>query len=766
MKPKIKNYITILVIFIIIGGLFFIGKSGFSILSGLRAYVGGEGLWAKGQKDATYQLIQYVFTGDENRYQSFVENLKVPLGDKAARLELEKSGPDDEIIIQGFREGGNHPDDIPTMIFLYKYFKNVHYVKKAIEQWETGDRLIEELIEFGEQIHRNIANNRMSEGQTAQTLASIEALRKKLNEAENLFSYNMSAAARWTAKLLFVIMLLFALFGGILCFIMLRLITGIISDLNHKKTQLENQAKQERSIKKELQESEEKYRNIFENAVEGFFQSSPQGRFISVNPAFAEMLGYASPEELISNISDIAKQYYVNPEDRRQYQQLLQKTGIVENFEFKAKRKDSSQIWVSNSTRAYFDKDGKVDRYEGIVIDITERIQAEEHRRKLEDQLRQSQKLESIGTLAGGIAHDFNNILTSIIGYTELALTDAQRGSLIEENLQEVRKGGNRAADLVKQILTFARQGEKELISIRVSLIAKEALKLIRSSIPTSIKIEQHIVSDSSIMGDATRIHQIFMNLCTNAAQAMEEDGGVLKVSLTDVILDADFIGTQNALKPGNYLELIVSDTGIGISADIIQSIFEPYYTTKEPGQGTGMGLAMVHGIVQSHGGEITVESQVGKGTSFKIYLPVTKRDTEAIEYIAEDLPTGSEQILFVDDELTIVKMGRQMLERLGYTVTNRTSSIEALALFRNKPDHFDMVITDMAMPHMTGDKFAVELMKIRPDIPVILCTGYSKKISGEQASEIGIKTYVMKPLVRRDLAIAVRKVLDQKIDH
>ena len=514
-----------------------------------------------------------------------------------------------------------------------------------------------------------------------------------------------------------------------------------------------------------LRESEESFRSVAETANDAIISIGDDGKIIFWNHAAEKIFGHTGDEAVGRNIIFIMPHRF--HKDHQKGLERFLKTGqpkvIGKTVELLGLRKGDREFPLELTISNWEMKDKTV--FTAIIRDITDRKKAEKEKEKLETQLLQSQKMESIGTLAGGIAHDFNNILTSIIGYTELALTDVEKGSLVEENLQEVRKGGNRARDLVKQILTFARQGEKRLSPIRVSLIAKEALKLIRSSIPASIQIEQNIVSDSSIVGDTTRIHQILMNLCTNAAQAMEDDGGVLRVSLTDVNFDADFSGTQITLKPGNYLELTVSDTGTGISPDTIPSIFEPYYTTKAPGQGTGMGLAMVHGIVQSHGGEIAVESEMGKGTVFRIYLPVTKKDAESIEYKTEDLPTGSERILFVDDELPIAEMGSQMLERLGYTVTMRTSSIEALALFRNKPDRFDLVITDMTMPHMTGDKFALELMKIRSDIPVILCTGYSKKISDEQAAEIGIKAYTMKPLVMRDLATMVRKVLNQGID-
>lgn len=389
-----------------------------------------------------------------------------------------------------------------------------------------------------------------------------------------------------------------------------------------------------------------------------------------------------------------------------------------------------------------------------VTEDITERV-------TLESQLRQSQRMEAIGTLAGGIAHDFNNILTSVIGFTQLALDDVEKGTSLEDNLQEVYTAGNRAKDLVKQILTFTRQTEEEIKPVYIHLIAKEVLKLLRSSIPTTIEIRQNIKSESLIMANPSQVHQIFMNLCTNAAQAMDKDGGILEVTLADVKLDHNFTRGNKDLKPGNYLKIVVSDTGIGIGPDVIESIFEPYFTTKELGEGTGMGLAMVHGIVKGYEGEVTVDSTVGIGTVFSVYLPVAKKRSESQLYEDEELPAGTERILIVDDELPIVKMSSRILERSGYDVTTHTDSLEALELFRSRPGDFDLVITDMTMPGMTGDKLAVEMIKIRPDIPVILCTGYSKKISDETASEVGIKAFAYKPIVKADLVKTVRKVLD-----
>ncbi len=411
-----------------------------------------------------------------------------------------------------------------------------------------------------------------------------------------------------------------------------------------------------------------------------------------------------------------------------------------------------SKRWYVNHDRVIKWTDGRPAKLQ-IATDITEL-------KKMEAELRQSHKMEAIGTLAGGIAHDFNNILSSIIGFTELALDDVEKGTLLEDNLRQVLTAGNRAKDLVKQILAFARQSDEQVKPIQVSAIIKEALKLIRSSIPTTVQINSHIHSDSLIMGNPSQVHQLVMNLCTNAAHAMEKGGGRLDVGLEDVPLSHDGSGERGYLAPGDYLRLTVSDTGIGIPEEMLDSIFEPFFTTKAPGEGTGMGLAVVHGIVVAYGGRIDVTSTLGQGTTFTIYLPVSsKRTFREIEPV-EALPCGNGHILFVDDELTIAKMGAQILERLGYQVTTRTSSVEALALFRSRPGDFDLVITDMTMPDMTGDVLSAALIQLRRDIPVILCTGYSKKISDTLIQEIGIKALVYKPVVMKELAETIRRVL------
>ena len=481
-------------------------------------------------------------------------------------------------------------------------------------------------------------------------------------------------------------------------------------------------------------------------------------KFIQVNRGATKSLGYSSEELMQLTPLDIKPELL--PEDLAAHIKSLrrgEKQVIV--WATSHKRKDGSTYPVEEHLQLIESSSFSI--FVSVALDITDRKKAEQEKIKLEYQLQQAYKMESIGTLAGGIAHDFNNILSAIIGFTELALDKVEEDSSIADNLQEVYTAGKRAKDLVRQILAFARQSDEELKPIQVDTIAKEVLRFIRSSIPTTIEIRQNLESDSLIMGNATQVHQVMMNLCTNASHAMEDQGGVLQVDLKDVAVDATSAKAKPKLNPGNYIEIRVSDTGAGIPPGIMGSIFEPYFTTKSLGEGTGMGLATVHGIIESYGGKIFVDSTLGKGSTFSVYLPVTRARTDHSLYKQTALPSGAEKILFVDDEAPIAKLGSQTLERLGYSVATRTSSVEALELFRSKPDDFDLVVTDMTMPNMTGDKLATELIKIRSDIPIILCTGYSKKISDESAADMGIKAIAYKPIVMADLAKTVRKVLD-----
>ncbi len=393
------------------------------------------------------------------------------------------------------------------------------------------------------------------------------------------------------------------------------------------------------------------------------------------------------------------------------------------------------------------------------------RRRTDREKEELQARLAQAHKMEAIGTLAGGIAHDFNNILSIIVGNSELAMLDVPEWSPAQDNLKEVREATLRARDLVKQILMFARQKEHTVSNIRLKPIAKETIKMLRASIPTTVKIRKNIREGlPSVLADPSQIQQIIINLCTNAGQVMEAEGGTLTFTLDTVDTETPLHTMMEALPPGRYVRMQVKDTGSGIPPEILDRIFDPFFTTKGVGEGTGLGLAVVHGIVQDRKGGIIVESVEGQGTTFFIYLPAS--EVESVEVKAEqkiELPRGTERVLFVDDEAMILNLGQRMLERLGYKVETRASGTDALECFRQDPHRFDLLVTDMTMPGMRGDRLAEEFLAMRPEIPVILCTGYSRQISKKKAQEIGIRAFVMKPLTQHELANTVRKVLDEK---
>ena len=391
---------------------------------------------------------------------------------------------------------------------------------------------------------------------------------------------------------------------------------------------------------------------------------------------------------------------------------------------------------------------------------VIEQQLADQEQQKLQGNLRQSQKMEAVGTLAGGIAHDFNNILSAILGYSEIAFDDVEPGSRAQQDIREVLKAGNRAKDLVRHILTFSRRSERERIPLEIHPVVKEAIKLLRASIPTSVEIKHYVdVNCGAILADPTQIHQVLMNLCTNSSFAMEQTGGVLEVRLELQTLTATDLEDEPSLPAGPYLRLLVSDTGVGIEPDILDRIFEPYFTTKDIDKGLGMGLAVVHGIVKSHNGIIRVASQVGKGTTFQIYLPQIRGIAQELPPESESLVGGKERILVVDDESNVVEITRRRLEGLGYAVEWTTSSLEALELFCSNPQAFDLVITDQTMPKMTGDQLVKELLAIRPDIPVILCTGYHTKLLGMDEID-GVEKIIKKPYTANELIYNIIHIL------
>jgi PAS domain S-box-containing protein len=499
-------------------------------------------------------------------------------------------------------------------------------------------------------------------------------------------------------------------------------------------------------IEEARKQSDEKYRSMMEAMDDAAYICSPDFRIEYQNAAMIKRIGRdASGERCYTEIHGQEEKCPWCIHEKVMRGEFV-KTDVTNS-------KSGKSYSVSNSP--IYHPDGTISKL-SIFRDVTEI-------KNMAAQLAKAQRMEAIGALAGGIAHDFNNILYPIIGFSEILMEDLRAGSPDHEHVGVIYEAAKRAGALVKQILSFSRQIKHEKQPMRIQHILKEVLNLTRSTIPSNIEISQSIQSDCSlVMADPAQLHQIAMNLITNAFHAVESSGGSIFVQLKESVLAGkEWAGVT--LEPGKYAVLTVSDTGHGIDPEVMEKIFEPYFTTKEVGKGTGLGLSVVNGIVLDHGGEIRVYSEEGKGATFSVYLPAIDTRTETLS--AEEAmtyETGVENILLVDDEEPIVQIEKQMLDRLGYHVEAYSSSIEALKVFRANPGGFDLVITDMTMPYMTGDKLAGKLRSIKPGVPIIICTGFSTKINDKKSKLIGIDGYLPKPVLKSEMAKMIRRVLEK----
>ncbi len=507
-----------------------------------------------------------------------------------------------------------------------------------------------------------------------------------------------------------------------------------------------------------LRQSEQRFRELFNSISDLIFTQDLEGRLTSVNPAMNKGFGYTEEELLGRRVSDFMDPKY-RPAFDSEYLAGIRKSGRskgVSSFF----RKDGSRIYIEYRSKLVTPNQG-TPFISGIGQDVSDRILAAKERKRLEAQLRQSQKMESIGTLSGGIAHDFNNMLSIILGHTELAFEKIPEDSPAREFLCEVQTAGMRARDVVRQLLTFSRKTPEAREPLNLVPIVKECLKLLRSTIAANIDIRPDIDERPAVLeADATQIQQVLINLCSNAADAMSETGGILRVSLAFEDLSRETAEFDPDLSAGHFIKITVRDTGEGIAAEHLNRIFDPYFTTKPVNKGTGMGLAMVHGIVKSHGGSIRVSSQPERGSVFEVFFPAVESAPKPGRSAFAELPRGTGRILLIEDDPSLAGLNQKRLEKLGYHADSQTDPVEALELFRASPNLYDLVITDMTMPNMTGDQLCREILEIRPDMAIILCTGFSEKISEASAKSLGAAKYLEKPISMGDLAQSVHTLL------
>ena len=632
----------------------------------------------------------------------------------------------------------NNPEEIYDILYsVYKIKKNRDHLRFEAE--EIRKIMLPDLVQIG---HMNPGRWE----HIKQTYAKLGLIDKDFSLVGFLYNPDSNTGYKWLKRLLLVLV-------PVTFFLVVFIVFLIV--FNRK---LSAEVTLRKQIERKLKKSEALHKKAQGVAGIGHWELDS----ITGTPLWSEEIFHIFQlDPKTSPPSFAAHQNIIHPHDwpllEKSIQDLASK-GVPYDVEFRIRRPGNQIGWMHAIGSAEKDADGNVVRMFGTAQDITDR-------KTLEVQLLQSQKLESIGTLAGGIAHEFNNILSIIIGNNELVMDDLPESSLARESSEEIRLAGLRARDIVKHLLTFSRQEDSTKKPIDTGRVVLESLKLIRATIPANIDIISDISPDChAVYADATQINQVLINLCNNAVDSLPISGGVIEIELSNAEIERNSSLSDAALLPGNYVQLVVRDNGEGIDRSILDRIFEPYFTTKDVGKGSGIGLAVVHGIVKDHGGSIVCESHTGRGTIFTLLIPAYDGAAEKETVDTEITPGRKEKILFVDDEPALAKLGRLHLQSMGYDASAVTDPSEALELISREPHRFDLVISDMAMPHMPGDQLAHKILAINPDMHIIICTGYSSRIPELKDSALGIKALLIKPLGRSELAHTVRRVLDGKI--
>ncbi len=713
---------------------------GLELVSDARAYVSGESLWSKAQKDAVFHLQRYAETGNEADWDAYRQAIAVPLGDRRARLELDRPDPDWRALYEGFQAGGNHPRDIPGLARLYRRFSWAPYMREAIEIWREGDRYIARLTAAAKSLRVEVRGAGPPERRRA-WLAQVDSINLALRPLEDRFSAVLGAGARWLKQVVTLSMI------GVAC-----LLVGAGGWLSWRL------AARARESAAALAESEARYRALVEDATYGIARVAASGQIEAANPALARLLGYDAPAELQG--LNLWREAGADPAEGEAALAGVVGAGRFDGIEQTWKRRDGHLVRVRISGRRVPDPGGGPGSLHLVVEDVTQQ-------RALEDQLRQAQKMEAVGRLTGGIAHDLNNLLTAILGNAELLATEMPPDQpQLRRDLDDLRQAAWRAAEMIRKLLAFARRETLSLRPVEARRVVSEAIAILRHLLPANIEVRlENEAGDQGIQADPVAVQQILLNLATNARDAMPRGGSLtFRVAATQVEAQGTSDRPPPWLAPGRYVTIAVQDTGTGMDAETQARVFEPFFTTKPQGQGTGLGLAMVYGLMKQHRGFVRVESAPGKGATFTLYFPAAlENQPERSEPAAPGPISRQGTVLVVEDEEAVRRTACRTLERAGFRALPASDGIEALELLRTKGQEIDLVLSDVVMPRMGGIEFYERAREAGwGSIPFLFASGYPLTSAvGGGASLAGLP-FLRKPWTPADLVGRVSDLLSQ----
>lgn len=709
------------------------------VLSAVRAYVGGESLWSKGQKDASFSLLLYAETHDTADFARFERALSIPLGDRIAREALDAAVPDREAARRGFLQGGNRPDDVEPMIDLFLRFRHVDFMARTIAIWEEGDAELDRLMLIAEQL-RDAVRAGSGKSEFVALRESMLQSNARLTVVARRFSDSLGEASRSTQRIVgfFTVGLSLLLAGG--GSLLVHAIFGRVAN-----------------VERSLRDSNDRWTLAAKAAKVELLEWDLATNVVTSHQE--------SGVRAIAHADFLAK---LSAEDRTRLDGALAharttRSPFVSNQQVRGD--DGVEVWMDFIGQFLYDDEGQPYRLIGVRIDITDRVNADAIRRVLLEQLRQSQKMESLGTLAGGIAHDFNNIVGAILGNVSLAREDLEPDHPARESVDQISKAALRARDLVSQILAFSRRQPPKLVHQSLQPIVLETLQLLRSTLPAGVVLESRMpIEPTHVRVDATQIEQVLVNLCTNAWHASKAGEARVVISVDEHVVTLDGLHATDGLTPGPYARLSVADDGAGMDAATRARIFEPFFTTRKVGEGTGLGLSVVHGIVIAHAGAITVDSTVGRGTTMCVYLPLQTEAAGVSEQTpvpAVDVLRGQgEHILYIDDEDLMIQMVGRLLHRAGYRVTAVRDPQAAIETLKKDPHRFDLVLSDFNMPDMSGLQIARSVVQLRPDLPVVIVSGDISEQLRDEAAQVGVARLIPKQDAFEELASVVQQLL------